>query len=69
MLLYIWIFFIPVLRDVDSYMKVYAYFTIYWTKCVQDTEAITVITVHDFPLFICVDILLKKVILSLTYYF
>ena len=42
--------FVPVLRDVSRYVKVYPYFTVFWTKCVQYWEAITAITVHEFLL-------------------
>ena len=46
--LYILILYVPILRDVSSYVKVYTYFIVLFTNILQGWEPITVITVHDF---------------------
>ena len=48
MVLCIRILYFPELRNVAIYVKVYTYFTILRTKCVQDWYPITVINVHEF---------------------
>ena len=52
MVLYICIFFVPVIREVARYLKVYLCFTIFFSNRVQYWEFITLITVHEFMLFI-----------------
>ena len=50
MVLFICKLYVPELRDIARYDKVYHYFTIPHTKCVQDWDPIMVISAHKFTL-------------------